>query len=68
MGAMRAAIASYALYGIDAIPVEVRVEGDRARVIDPSGGRCLLDQTGGTILSGCNLAPAYLRKKRRVTA
>ena len=32
-------LSSYALIGLDAVPVEVVVDGDRARVVDPESGR-----------------------------
>jgi hypothetical protein len=39
---MRATLSFYHLEGIDSVPGEVRVDGDRARVVDPESGRCLL--------------------------
>jgi hypothetical protein len=37
-GRMYTALSSYALVGIDAVPVNVNVDGDRVRVVDPQNG------------------------------
>jgi magnesium chelatase family protein len=74
---MRTNPSSYALEGIEAVTVEVRVDGDRMRVVETESGRCIVSVTLGTTLStgtllehlvniythpGHNLAPADLKK------
>ena len=39
---MPAILSSYALVGLDAVPVDVVVDGDRVQVVDPETGRCRL--------------------------
>jgi hypothetical protein len=36
---MRNRLSSYALVGIDAVPVDVVVDGHRAKVVEPASGR-----------------------------
>ena len=75
---MRTALSSYALVGIEAVLVEVVVDRDRVRVVEPETGRVLhsvtlLDRTlpegavpehvvNGRTLSQGRSAPADLRK------
>jgi magnesium chelatase family protein len=59
---MQLTIASYAVVGIDAVPVEVLVDGAQVRVIDRGSRRCLAVRTADRVLSECNLAPADLKK------
>ena len=40
---MIAPVPTYALYGLAAIPADVIVEGDTARVVERKSGRTLLD-------------------------
>jgi hypothetical protein len=49
---MQLTIASYALVGIDAVPVEVVVDGAQVRVIDRGSRRCLAARTADRVLSG----------------
>src|SRR5262249_10342190 len=60
--AMQLTIASYALMGIDAVPVDVVVDGAQVRVIDRGSRRCLAARTADRVLSECSLAPADLKK------
>ncbi len=39
---MHTALSSYALEGIEAVPVDVVVDGDRVKVVEPTTGRCVL--------------------------
>ena len=73
---MRAKLSSYALVGIDAVPVDVMMEGDQVKVFDPDSRRVLhsdrmLNRTlpegsvpeyavNGRTLSQGRSAPAYL--------
>jgi hypothetical protein len=38
---MHTALSSYALEGIEAVPINVVVDGERVRVVDPETGRLL---------------------------
>jgi hypothetical protein len=40
---MHATIPSYALYGLDAIPADVIMEGDRLRMVGRGSGQTLVD-------------------------
>jgi hypothetical protein len=63
-------ILTYALYGLDAVPADVIVQGDRVRVVERESGRTLIDvkrasdsckqagvQLGGPILVQRESAP-----------
>ena len=39
---MPAILSSYALVGLDAVPVDVVVDEDWTRLVDPDTGRCVL--------------------------
>jgi len=74
---MHTALSSYALIGIEAVPADVVVDGDQARVVETETGRTLRSfrlETTGSVASvierivnartspGGNLAPADLKK------
>ena len=58
---MPVSIPSYNLVGLDAVPVEVRVDGDEVRIIGRETGGVLLARTFGPGLSQLNLAPATIK-------
>jgi hypothetical protein len=62
---MSAILSSYWLVGIEALPVEVRVDGDRVSVVDPETDQILRSVRLEATLSGDSVAALLVNARTR---